>query len=70
MAGATASVVEKSNLPEYQPGDIVVSLHGWTTYALSNGKGMFNRPLQKLDPEARAADGGDLDDGVARPHRL
>ncbi len=50
MAGATASVVEKSNLPDYQQGDIVVSLHGWTTYAISNGKGLFGRPLVKLDP--------------------
>ena len=41
----------KSNLPEYRAGEFVVSLHGWTTYALSNGKGMFGRPLVKLDPK-------------------
>ncbi len=51
LLGATASVVVKSNLPDYRAGDVVVSLHGWTTYALSNGKGMFGRPLAKLDPK-------------------
>jgi NADPH-dependent curcumin reductase len=51
LAGATASLVEDSNLPDYQPGDYVVSLHGWSTYALSNGKGLFGRPLVKLDPK-------------------
>jgi hypothetical protein len=51
LLGATASVVVKSNLPDYQPGEFVMSLHGWTTYAVSNGKGLFNRPLQKLDPK-------------------
>jgi NADPH-dependent curcumin reductase len=51
LLGSTASVVVKSNLPDYREGDLVVSLHGWTTFALSNGKGMFGRPLQKLDPK-------------------
>ncbi|HUK60055.1 MAG TPA: NADP-dependent oxidoreductase [Stellaceae bacterium] len=51
LLGATASVVVKSNLPEYREGEFVVALHGWTTYALSNGTGMFGRPLQRLDPK-------------------
>ncbi len=51
LGGATASVVVASNLPDYRPGDFVAALTGWTTYALSNGKGMFGRPLQKLDPK-------------------
>ena len=51
LLGATASVVVKSNLPDYRPGEFVVSLHGWTAYALSNGKGLFDRPLAKLDPQ-------------------
>jgi NADPH-dependent curcumin reductase len=50
LLGATASQVVTSNLPDYKPGDFVVSLHGWTTFAVSNGKGMFDRPLVKLDP--------------------
>ena len=50
LLGATASVVVKSNLPDYRAGDFVAALTGWTTYALSNGKGLFGRPLAKLDP--------------------
>jgi NADPH-dependent curcumin reductase len=53
LGGATASVVVKSNLPDYRPGEFVAALSGWTTFALSNGKGLFGRPLAKLDP-ARA----------------
>ena len=53
LGGATASQVVESNLPDYRPGDYVVAASGWTTYAVSNGKGMFGRPLAKLDP-ARA----------------
>jgi NADPH-dependent curcumin reductase len=51
LGGATASIIVKSNHPDYQPGEFVVSLHGWTTYAISDGKGMFGRPLVKLDPK-------------------
>jgi hypothetical protein len=50
LGGATASVVVESNLPDYKPGEYVASLSGWTTYAVSNGKGLFGRPLAKLDP--------------------
>jgi NADPH-dependent curcumin reductase len=50
LGGATASVVVASNLPDYRPGDYVTSLNGWTIYALSNGRGLFGRPLVKLDP--------------------
>ena len=52
LGGATSSVVVESNharLParrfRRQPAS------GWTTYALSDGKGMFGRPLAKLDPK-------------------
>jgi hypothetical protein len=50
LGGVTASVVVKSNLPDYGEGDIVAGLSGWTTYALSDGKGLFGRPLRKLAP--------------------
>ena len=50
LGGAAASVVVASNIPDYRPGDFVASLSGWTTYAVSNGRGLFNRPLAKLDP--------------------
>ena len=50
LGGAAACVVVKSNLPDYKPGEFVASLTGWTTFAVSDGKGMFGRPLTKLDP--------------------
>ena len=50
LGGATVSVVEKSNLPDYAPGTLVASTNGWTVYALSNGKNPFGRPLAKLEP--------------------
>jgi NADPH-dependent curcumin reductase len=50
LGGATISVVEKSNLPDYPVGAVVASVNGWTTYAISNGKNPFGAPLHKLDP--------------------
>jgi NADPH-dependent curcumin reductase CurA len=51
LGGAAACVVVKSNLPDYKPGECVAALTGWTTYAVSDGKGMLGRPLAKLDPK-------------------
>lgn len=51
LGGVTASVVVASNLADYRPGEFVAGLSGWSTYALSNGKGLFGRPLRKLDPK-------------------
>jgi hypothetical protein len=51
LGGAAACQVVKSNLPDYKPGEFVAALTGWTTYAVSDGKGMFGRPLAKLDPK-------------------
>ncbi len=44
------AVVVKSNLVAYQPGDFVSAPCPWSNYALSDGKGRGDRPLQKLDP--------------------
>jgi NADPH-dependent curcumin reductase len=51
LGGATASIVVKSNLPDYRAGEFVAAQSGWTSFALSNGKGLFGRPLPKLDPK-------------------
>jgi NADPH-dependent curcumin reductase CurA len=45
MEGRAVCEVEKSHLPQYQAGDIVVAGTGWQEYALSDGKG-----VQKIDP--------------------
>ncbi|MFO0881283.1 MAG: NADP-dependent oxidoreductase [Gemmataceae bacterium] len=45
MEGGTVSEVLKSNLPEYQAGDLVVGRTGWQEYALSDGNG-----TRKVDP--------------------
>src|SRR3982750_3808105 len=45
MEGGTVSEVIRSNLPEYQVGDIVVARTGWQEYALSDGQG-----ARKVDP--------------------
>ncbi len=50
LGGVTASVVVASNLPDYKPGEYVASMNGWTSYAVSNGRGMLGRKLVKLDP--------------------
>jgi NADPH-dependent curcumin reductase CurA len=48
MEGRAVCEVVKSNLPQYQPGDISLAGTGWQEYALSDGKG-----VQKLDPALR-----------------
>jgi NADPH-dependent curcumin reductase CurA len=48
MEGRAVCEVVKSNLPQYQPGDIAVARTGWQEYALSDGNG-----VQKLDPALR-----------------
>jgi NADPH-dependent curcumin reductase len=45
MVGATVARVEASNVPAFQPGDIVDAYTGWEDYALSDGRG-----VRKLDP--------------------
>ncbi len=45
MEGRTVSEVVASRLDGYAPGDIVFSMNGWQTHALSDGKG-----VRKLDP--------------------
>jgi NADPH-dependent curcumin reductase CurA len=45
MEGRAVCEVAKSNLPQYQAGDLVVVGIGWQEYALSDGKG-----VQKIDP--------------------
>jgi NADPH-dependent curcumin reductase len=42
--------VDKSNLPDFKEGDVVVTAGIWATYMISNGKGLDGRPLPKLDP--------------------
>ena len=41
----TVCRVEASQIPEFQPGDIVEAYTGWQEYALSDGRG-----VRKLDP--------------------
>lgn len=48
MEGRAVSEVVKSNLPQYQPGDLVVAVTGWQQYALFDGNG-----VQKIDPTLR-----------------
>ena len=45
IVGGTVSQVIKSNHPQFQVGDFVLSNNGWQTYAISKGK-----TLRKLDP--------------------
>jgi NADPH-dependent curcumin reductase len=45
MVGGSVCAVVASNLPEYQPGELVVASGGWQEYALSDGEG-----VQKVDP--------------------
>src|SRR5437764_6258124 len=46
MEGGTVSEVIASNNPAFAKGDIVLSLAGWQTHAISDGKG-----LAKIDPK-------------------
>src|SRR5947207_9793722 len=48
MEGAAVCAVEQSNVPAFQPGDVVTCSVGWQEYALSDGRG-----LRKLPPEFR-----------------
>lgn len=45
IVGGTVSQVIKSNHPQFQPGDFVLSRNGWQTYAVSSAD-----TLRKLDP--------------------
>jgi NADPH-dependent curcumin reductase CurA len=45
MEGRAVAEVVESNLPGYQPGDVVFAPTGWQEYALSDGK-----EARKLDP--------------------
>ena len=45
MEGRAVAEVVESNLPNYQPGDVVFASTGWQEYALSDGK-----EARKLDP--------------------
>ncbi len=45
IVGGTVSQVIKSNHPQFQAGDFVLSNNGWQTYAVSKGE-----TLRKLDP--------------------
>ena len=45
IVGGTVSQVIKSNHPQFQIGDFVLSNNGWQTYAVSKGE-----TLRKLDP--------------------
>jgi NADPH-dependent curcumin reductase CurA len=48
MEGRAVCEVVKSNLPQYNPGEIVVAGTGWQEYALSDGNG-----VHKIDPTLR-----------------
>jgi NADPH-dependent curcumin reductase len=50
MTGEAVAKVLASNHPGYVEGDIVVALTGWCTHALSDGIGLYDTPLRKLDP--------------------
>lgn len=46
MIGGTVARVARSLHPDYQEGDLVLSVNGWQDYALSDGTG-----LTRLDPQ-------------------
>jgi NADPH-dependent curcumin reductase CurA len=48
MEGRVVAEVMESNLPKYQPGDVVFAGVGWQEFALSDGKG-----VRKIDPALR-----------------
>src|SRR5262249_2029305 len=48
MEGRAVAEVIESNLPGYQPGDVVLAPPGWQEYAVSEGKEM-----RKVDPSLR-----------------
>src|SRR5689334_12854336 len=45
MEGGTVCEVARSNLPQFQAGDVVLARAGWQEYALSDGQG-----VRKVDP--------------------
>jgi NADPH-dependent curcumin reductase len=45
MVGGTVSQIVDSRIPEYKPGDMVLSYNGWQEYALSDGTGIV-----RIDP--------------------
>src|SRR5207244_10907271 len=45
MEGRAVAEVVESNLPGYQPGDVVFAPTGWPEYALSEGRG-----VRKIEP--------------------
>ncbi len=49
LNGRTVTQVEKSNIADYAPGDLIVTQGPWGDYMISNGKGLDGRPLPKLD---------------------
>src|SRR5690348_14306381 len=48
MEGGAVCEVVRSNVPQHQPGDVVVARTGWQQYALAEGNG-----VQKVDPALR-----------------
>jgi hypothetical protein len=40
MRGVTLAVVEQSRHPRFQPGELVVGMQGWQSYAISDGTDM------------------------------
>jgi NADPH-dependent curcumin reductase CurA len=53
MVGATVSVVDASEHPDFAPGDRVLAMSGWQDYAISDGSGLMRLP--KDDPQPSRA---------------
>jgi hypothetical protein len=49
LSARVVCAVEKSNIPEFHEGDLIVTGGIWARYMISNGKGVDGRPLPKLD---------------------
>ena len=49
MVGGAVSEVLRSNVPDFQPGDIVFAYSGWQDYWTAEARGV--QGLRKLDPE-------------------
>lgn len=50
MVGPTVARVEKSNHPDYQPGDLVSGFWGWQDYAISDGVRIHKLPAGLKHP--------------------
>ncbi len=50
MVGATMSQVVRTNNPNFELGDWVLSYSGWQDYAISNGEGLFNLGKNPVNP--------------------